>query len=280
MSKISLAPGGWPYMKRMVNKQKGKNKAKTLNTCLGEGACSTTRIGIVMKICFADSTCNAFWKYNFPSLHQTPHGTVESEAPCDCVYKTRAHIRFQKVVDTFQQSVFLRHYMTNTTKQQPTYQLFSCENRCCLSETRLGQWEAWDSHHLLLTEGHLLIDRNPTPTIKYPVFTEARTLYLQRTPSLRLPSTMLCTGNGQLGSNLTGGRHYGSSAWGISPSLPSDGWRVLPADLQVYPPIWRAGGRLANTLVNIAHSWDSPCLVPTGKLLGANGEYLGENWLP
>ena len=45
-----------------------------------------------------------------------------------------------------------------------------------------------------------------------------------------------------------GGRHYGSSAWGISPSLPSDGWRVLPADLQVYPPIWRAGGRLANTL--------------------------------
>ena len=33
------------------------------------------------------------------------------------------------------------------------------------------------------------------------------------------------------------------------PVLPSDGWRVLPADLQVYPPIWRAGGRLANTLV-------------------------------
>ena len=32
------------------------------------------------------------------------------------------------------------------------------------------------------------------------------------------------------------------------PILPSDGWRVLPADLQVYPPIWRAGGRLANTM--------------------------------
>ena len=32
------------------------------------------------------------------------------------------------------------------------------------------------------------------------------------------------------------------------PVLPSDGWRVLPADLQVCPPIWRAGGRLANTL--------------------------------
>ena len=112
-----FGPGVWPYVKRMVNKQKGKNKAKTLNTCLREGACSTTRIGIVMKICFADSTCNAFWKYNFPELligfprlHQTPHGTVESEAPCNCVYKTRAHIRFQKVVDTFQQSVFLRQF--------------------------------------------------------------------------------------------------------------------------------------------------------------------------
>ena len=31
--------------------------------------------------------------------------------------------------------------------------------------------------------------------------------------------------------------------------LLCDGWRVLPADFQVYPPIWRAGGRLANTLV-------------------------------
>ena len=30
--------------------------------------------------------------------------------------------------------------------------------------------------------------------------------------------------------------------------LLCDGWRVLPADFQVYPPIWRAGGRLANTL--------------------------------
>ena len=30
--------------------------------------------------------------------------------------------------------------------------------------------------------------------------------------------------------------------------IPSDGWRILPADLQVYPPIWRADGWLANTL--------------------------------
>ena len=32
--------------------------------------------------------------------------------------------------------------------------------------------------------------------------------------------------------------------------LLCDGWRVLPADFQVYPPIWRVGGRLANTLVS------------------------------
>ena len=62
-------------------------------------------------------------------------------------------------------------------------------------------------------------------------------------------------GSGQLGSNLTGGHHYGSSAWGLSPNLPSDGWRVLPADLQVYPPIWRAGGRLANTLFHGMFLW-------------------------
>ena len=85
------------------------------------------------------------------------------------------------------------------------------------------------------------------------MFTEARTLYLQRTPSLRLPTAQYHAlyGSQQLGSNLTGGRHYGSSAWGISPSLSNDGWRVLPADFQVYPPIWRAGGRLANTLLGI-----------------------------
>ena len=79
------------------------------------------------------------------------------------------------------------------------------------------------------------------------VFTDARTLYLKRTPSLRLLSTMLQTGSGHLGSNLTGGCHYGSSAWGLSPSF-TKWWLVgftrrfasLPTDL--------AGGRLANTL--------------------------------
>ena len=48
------------------------------------------------------------------------------------------------------------------------------------------------------------------------------------------------------------------------PILPSDGWRVLPADLQVYPPIWRAGGRLANTLPTSELIRDpTPRFVPT-----------------
>ena len=81
-----------------------------------------------------------------------------------------------------------------------------------------------------MSHSHVIIDRNPTPTIDLnsPVFTETRTLNLQRTPSLRLLSTML---SAQLGSNLksgfrTGACHYGSSAWGLSPSLkmrPRDG---------------------------------------------------------
>ena len=72
----------------------------------------------------------------------------------------------------------------------------------------------------------------------------------QRTPSLRL----LSTGSGQLVSNLEGFAWREAVITGALPEvsllvLPSDGWRVLPADLQVYPPIWRAGGRLANTLL-------------------------------
>ena len=55
-----------------------------------------------------------------------------------------------------------------------------------------------------------------------------------------------------LGSNLKAWREAvitGAAPEVFLPILPSGGWRVLPADLQVYPPIWRAGGRLANTLV-------------------------------
>ena len=86
------------------------------------------------------------------------------------------------------------------------------------------------------------------------------TLNHQRTPSLRLLSTML-PGSGQLGSNLEGFAWREAVITGALPEvsllvLPSDGWRVLPADLQVYPPIWRAGGRLANTLKwNIHLGW-------------------------
>ena len=83
------------------------------------------------------------------------------------------------------------------------------------------------------------------------MFTETRTLNLQRTPSLRLLSIMLQTSSGQLGSNLKAWREAvitGAPPEVFLPILPSDGWRVLPADLQVYPPIWRAGGRLAKTL--------------------------------
>ena len=83
------------------------------------------------------------------------------------------------------------------------------------------------------------------------MFTETRTLNLQRTPSLRLLSILLQTSSGQLGSNLKAWREAvitGAPPEVFLPILPSDGWRVLPADLQVYPPTWQAGGRLANTL--------------------------------
>ena len=42
-----------------------KIKTKTFE-CLRVGVCSTTGIKIVMKSCFADSTCNAFWEFKFP----------------------------------------------------------------------------------------------------------------------------------------------------------------------------------------------------------------------
>ena len=87
------------------------------------------------------------------------------------------------------------------------------------------------------------------------MFTETRTLNLQRTPSLRLLSNCDLAGQQQ-----AAGVQFEDFVWGEAvitgalPEvsllvLPSDGWRVLPADLQVYPPIWRAGGRLANTLM-------------------------------
>ena len=101
-------------------------------------------------------------------------------------------------------------------------------------------------------QGHLLIDCNPTQTIKFIV------------PCLHKQGHLIFRGLHQVAQyhaawQRAAGFQLGGFAWreavitGALPEvpllvLPSDGWRVLPADLQVYPPIWRAGGRLANTL--------------------------------
>ena len=110
-----------------------------------------------------------------------------------------------------------------------------------------------------VSSANLLIDCNRTPTIKFIV------PCLQKQWHLIIkglhPSGKLSTTDGQLGSNLEGFAWREIVITGALPEvslllLPSDGWRVLPADLQVYPPIWRAGGRLANTLpvVDILHA--------------------------
>ena len=99
---------------------------------------------------------------------------------------------------------------------------------------------------------HLLIDCNPTQTIKFIVL------------CLHKQGHLIFKGLHQVAQyhaawQRAAGFQLGGFAWreavitGALPEvpflvLPSDGWRVLPADLQVYPPIWRAGGRLANTL--------------------------------
>ena len=110
------------------------------------------------------------------------------------------------------------------------------------------------------------VDCNPTQTIKFIV------------PCLHKQGHLIFKGLHQVAQyhaawQRAAGFQLGGFAWreavitGALPEvplivLPSDGWRVLPADLQVYPPIWRAGGRLANTLVeaqvyltNPAEAW-------------------------
>ena len=112
-------------MKRMVNKQKEKNKAKTLNV-LRVGACSITLITgikIVMKSCFADSTCNAFWEYNFPELTLAFLGSMWL-APVFTKQELTSGSRKWRHLPTIAIPKAIYHYMTNTTKQQPTYQLF------------------------------------------------------------------------------------------------------------------------------------------------------------
>ena len=112
-------------MKRMVNKQKGKIKQK--HQCLRVGACSTTGIKIVMKSCFADSTCNAFSEYKFP-MHfpELSIGFPGLHVVGTCVYTTQLSSGSRKWghLPTIGIPKAIYHYMTNTTKQQPTYKLF------------------------------------------------------------------------------------------------------------------------------------------------------------
>ena len=52
---------------------------------------------------------------------------MESEAPCDCVYKTKSSYQVPESwghLPTVGIPKAIYHYMTNTRKQQPTYQLF------------------------------------------------------------------------------------------------------------------------------------------------------------
>ena len=82
------------------------------------------------------------------------------------------------------------------------------------------------------------------------VFTETRTLNLQRTQVAQYyaPDRQRATEFQLEGFAWREAVITGAPPEVFLPGLPSDGWRVLPADLQVCPPIWRAGGRLANTL--------------------------------
>ena len=92
------------------------------------------------------------------------------------------------------------------------------------------------------------------------MFTETRTLNLQRTPSLRLFSNCDLAAQQQ-----AAGVQFEDFVWGEAvitgalPEvsllvLPSDGWRVLPADLQVYPSICKStrrfGGQAGGWLIH------------------------------
>ena len=121
---------------------------------------------------------------------------------------------------------------------------------CCMSETRLGQFTYEMGR--FNTGAPLRTDCYQTPTIKFIV------------PCLQKQGHLIFKGLHQVaqyhaaqpraaGFQLEGFAWREAVITRAMPEvsllvLPSDGWRVLPADLQVYPPIWRAGGRLANTL--------------------------------
>ena len=91
------------------------------------------------------------------------------------------------------------------------------------------------------------------------VFTETRTLNLQRTQVAQYyaPDRQRATEFQLEGFAWREAVITGAPPEVFLPGLPSDGWRVLPADLQVCPPIWRAGGRLSNTLTGSELSYNA-----------------------
>ena len=117
---------------------------------------------------------------------------------------------------------------------------------CCMSETRLGQFTYEMGR--FNTAAPLRTDCYQTPTIKFIV------------PCLQKQGHLIFKGLHQVAQYhaaqpRAAGFQLEGFAWReavITRALPevsllvfpSDDWRVLPADLQVYPPIWRAGGWL------------------------------------
>ena len=102
-----------------------------------------------------------------------------------------------------------------------------------------------------------------------PVFTETRTLNLQRTQVAQYyaPDRQRATEFQLEGFAWREDFITGAPPEVFLPVLQSDGWRVLPADLQVCPPIWRAGGRLANTLSPTTHHYDLADWLSAGQWL-------------
>ena len=109
------------------------------------------------------------------------------------------------------------------------------------------------------------------------MFTETRTLYLQRTPSLRLLSIMLQTGSGQLGSNLKALPDGRLSLRELLLRSFSQFYQVMAGGF--YPPICKStrryGGRLANTL---AVRWPAPNISMCHLLIADLWLTLKKHW--
>ena len=168
---------------------------------------------------------------------------------------------------------------------------------CCMSETRLGQFTYEMGR--FNTAAPLRTDCYQTPTIKFivPCYQTPTIKFI--VPCLQKQGHLIFKGLHQVAQYhaaqpRAAGFQLEGFAWREAvitralPEvsllvLPSDGWRVLPADLQVYPPIWRAGGRLANTLLamelclsctNPSRYWLPACSGPNQF----NKCWLSVNW--